>query len=304
MTSGPRAGDFRRVFSSRMSMILYSVTVLLLQACLCSSASAFDASHKLFSKELSKYVHDGAVDYSKWKKDRAPLDQYLDQLKNMSSADYKALSEADRKALWLNAYNAYTIKLVLEHYPIKGEIRYYPADSIRQIDGFWEKNPFNVSGKNVTLEEIEHNILRKDFRDPRLHFAVVCAAKGCAKIRKEAFTGSNVEELLASSARDFVTDPAHVKFSFDKKEAHISKLFSWFPLDFVKSAGLCRRVPPPTDDEIVLTYILRNSPPAVLESFGGLDSIKEYNVVYDEYDWGLNDWSTASAKSITESKRK
>ena len=250
---------------------------------------AFDKEHSKLTGELSKYVHDGLIDYASWKEHPEILNSYLSELGKISESQYKSLSHNEKKALWINAYNAFTIKLVLDNYPIVGKSKYYPADSIRQIKGFWEDNQTEICGEKVSLEDIEHNNLRRDFHDPRTHFAVVCAAKGCASIRKEAFSGDKLESLLDQSARDFVADPDNVEFDFENKKVTVSKIFLWFPLDFAKSVGLGKRFPPPTDDEIVIRYILANSPQAVRDKFGDLENVKEYQVLYREYDWALND---------------
>lgn len=257
----------------------------------CAPVLALDASHKLFSQELAKYCKNGLVDYATWKKKPAPLQQYIDDLTKASAADYDKLSKDDQKALWLNVYNAYTIKLVLDNYPIKGKNQYYPASSIRQVPGFWEGNQIVICGKKVTLDEIEHNILRRDFRDPRTHFAVCAASLGSGKITK-AFIGSTLDKQLDEATTAFLADANNVKFNVEEKIAHLSKTFAWFPLDFSCAAGMSKKFPPPTDDEIVISYILKKAPPAVTAGVT-TENAREFEVIYDEFDWTLNDRSAA-----------
>jgi Protein of unknown function, DUF547. len=257
----------------------------------CVPVLALDSSHKLFNQELAKYSKGGLVDYAAWQKKRAPLDQYIGDLTKSTSADYDKLSKDDQKALWLNVYNAYTIKLVLDNYPIKGKNQYYPVSSIRQLPGFWEGNQIVICGKKVTLDEIEHNILRRDFRDPRTHFAVCSASLGSGKITK-AFVGATLDKQLDEATVVFLSDTGNVKFNVDEKIAHLSKTFAWFPLDFSCAAGMSKKFPPPTDDEIVISYILKKAPPAVTKGVTK-DNAREFEVIYDEFDWTLNDKSPA-----------
>jgi hypothetical protein len=139
----------------------------------------------------------------------------------------------------------------------------------------------------VTLDEIEHNILRRDFRDPRTHFAVCAAALGSGKIT-QAFIGSTLEKQLDDAAVAFLTDPNNVKLNVPEKIAHVSKTFAWFPLDFSCAAGMGKKFPPPTDDEIVLSYIIKKAPAAVTKGVTP-ENARDFEVIYDEYDWTLND---------------
>lgn len=250
--------------------------------------SSLDKTHALFSAELEKYVTDGAVDYSAWKKNRGPLENYLEQLSKTDKDDYQHLSDNEKLALWINAYNAFTIKLVLDNYPIKGTKDYYPVNSIRQVDGFWENNSLDLAGRKATLEGIEHDILRRDFAEPRTHFAVVCAAKGCAKLNNAAYTGANIDAELEQAAKNFLGDPKNVKIDTDKKTIHVSHVFKWFPLDFARSVGFGKKFPPPTDDEIVAAYVISRAPEALLKKLT-VDDVKQYQVIYQTYDWSLND---------------
>jgi hypothetical protein len=261
----------------------------------CAPVLALDSTHKLFNQELAKYCKNGLVDYSAWQKKRGPLEQYIGELTKAPAADYEKLSRDDQKALWLNVYNAYTIKLVLDNYPINGKNEFYPTNSIRQVPGFWEGNQVVICGKKVTLDEIEHNILRRDFRDPRTHFAVCAAALGSGKLTK-AFIGSTLDKQLDEAAVTFLSDPNNVKLNVPEKSAHVSKTFAWFPLDFSCAAGMSKKFPPPTDDEIVLSYILKKAPPAVTSGLTP-ENLREFEVVYDDYDWTLNDKNDSNAKN-------
>jgi hypothetical protein len=256
--------------------------------------SPLEKANELFTAELKKYVTNGSVNYAEWKKDPKPLNDYLAELSKFSKSEYEHLSNDEKLIFWINAYNAFTIKLVLENYPIKGTKTYYPASSIRQIDGFWEENSMNLAGRKVTLESMEHDILRRDFQEPRIHFAVVPAAKGCGRIRDTAYSVSGLNQTLDQNTSEFLANPKNVSFDTEKKLIKVSQLFKWFPLDFATVVGLGKRFPPPTDDEIVAAYVIMKAPDAVQKKIGSEDATK-YKVVYQEYDWSLND----SASSVT-----
>jgi len=251
-------------------------------------AGSLEKVHALFSTELKKYVTPAGVDYPAWKKDPKPLNDYLASLSKVTKDEYARLTPDEKLVFWINAYNAYTIKLVLENYPIKGTKEYYPVSSIRQIDGFWENNSIELAGKKVTLEGMEHDILRRDFQEPRTHFAVVCAAVGCGKLMNSAYSSGRVNDDLAKAATEFLSNPKNVKVDPEKKTIHVSQIFKWFPLDFANEVGLGKRFPPPTDDEIVAAYVLTKAPDTVRGKLGA-DDAKGFKVIYDEYDWSLND---------------
>lgn len=253
-----------------------------------TDGASLEKTHALFSAQLEKYVTDSGVNYTEWKSHPEPLKEYLRALSKIDKNEYQKLSQDEKLVFWINAYNAYTIKLVLDNYPIRGTKTYYPTSSIRQIEGFWENNSIELVGRKVTLESMEHDILRRDFQEPRTHFAVVCAAKGCAPISRAAYSASTIDEQLNNAAKAFLSNPKNVKIDYDKKTIEVSSLFKWFPLDFANVVGLGKRFPPPTDDEIVASYILSEQPEATLKNFGPDDS-KAFKVIYKEYDWGLND---------------
>ncbi len=262
--------------------------MLLFVSCLPCSA-AVDLDHTLFSEDLKQYVDNDMVHYKKWKQNSERLEQYLKSLSEITQDEYEKFSRQDKEALWINAYNAFTVKIVLDHYPINGSEPYYPKNSFRQIPDAWEEFYFVVAGRRVSLNDIEHNISRR-LHDPRIHFAVVCAAKGCAKMNKEAYIGKTIDAALDAQTEKFILNPQNVDFDHKQKIVKVSKLFSWFPLDFLNAVGFKTvPFPPPKDDEVVLRYIVGRSPKEVQEHFKTDDDFRAYKVVYKEYDWSLND---------------
>jgi len=251
--------------------------------------AAVDLQHTLFSEDLKLYVDNDLVHYKRWKGHTERLEKYLKSLAQITQDEYEKLSREDKKALWVNAYNAFTVKVVLDHYPINGKEPFYPKNSFRQIPDAWDNYYFVVAGRRVSLNDIEHNIGRR-LHDPRIHFAVVCAAKGCAKMNKEPYIGKTIEASLEAQTDKFILNPDNVSFDHKEKVVRVSKLFSWFPLDFLNAVGFKTvPFPPPKDEEVVLRYIVSRSPKEVKERFKTDQDFRAYKVVYKDYDWSLND---------------
>jgi hypothetical protein len=203
----------------RMKKIgLLFVAVLIASQC-CAQTSIFN---ELLKKNVTK---NGIVDYSSLKKEIQKLDSYISYLEKTSPDN--SWSENKQKAFWINTYNAYTIKIILEKYPIKS-IR-----DIKQEGKTAWKIPFaKVGGETYTLDYIEHEILRKKFFDPKIHVGVNCAAVSCPKISNIAFTEENVVTELTRLMKDFINDSSRNKISKEKVE--ISSIFNWFKDDFNK----------------------------------------------------------------------
>ena len=219
---------------------------------------------------LHRYVDDrGRVDYARWNKEAAgTLTQWLDRL---SALDLSAYPDANQRlALWLNLYNALTIAQVLARYPI---------DSIRPkrfgIPNWWaffwffQRPVYEMGGQRYSLNAIEHGILRPTFRDPRIHFALVCASIGCPWLRNEAYQPETVQTQLEADAVRFINNPAKVYYDAETQTLYCSKIFKWYQQDFLKVA--------PSIPAYVRAYL---SPPILLED---LTPIR-----YLHYDWNLN----------------
>jgi len=220
---------------------------------------------------LQKHVTDGQVDYGGMKKDLQILDSYLALLGKTKAS---SLPKNGQLAYWINAYNAFTMKLILNHYPLK---------SIRDIKKPWKQKSWKAGGKTLSLNDIEHEILRKEFKEPRIHFAIVCASIGCPDLWNRAYTGKTIRKELDNATRHFMESSKHVKTSVErrflrKKEniLHVSRIFNWFTKDF--TAGGKRSVP-----DFVAKYA-SDEVKEVIDSAGGKLSIK-----YLKYDWGLNE---------------
>ena len=193
-----------------------------------AAITATPVDHGAFDKVLKKYVNErGMVNYKGLKADQNGLNQYLDQL---SKNPPKGLAKADQMAYWINAYNAYTIRLVLDHYPVQSIKDIGSKIKIPFVTTPWAAKFFTIGGDKMSLDNIEHGKLRKEFDDPRIHFAIVCASMSCARLRNEAYTAARLERQLEDQGRDFVNNPAKNKVG--KDAAQLSKYFDWYKGDW------------------------------------------------------------------------
>ncbi|MGI9039132.1 MAG: DUF547 domain-containing protein [Gemmatimonadota bacterium] len=227
--------------------------------------------HAPFEALLGIAVRDGVVDYSCFKEREAQLDAYLATL---AATEPASLSRDERLALWINAYNAYTIKLILTRYP--------DIESIKDIPRRWKRDDWLVGGERYSLDAMEHEILRKEFDEPRIHFAIVCASISCPDLQPEAYQGAKIEEQLTRAARGFLTNPEK-GMRIERKdpflggeyyEVRLSSIFKWFGEDFEKQAG--SRI------DFVRPYVEPDTR-ALLDA--NRDDLK---VRFLDYDWDLN----------------
>lgn len=220
-------------------------------------------SHQIWDALLRKYVQpDGFVDYKSFQKDTVELNKYLASL----SAQHpnSNWSKAEQMAYWINVYNAFTIKLVLQHYPVASikDIK----RGIPFVNTVWDIKFIKIQNKTYDLNNIEHGILRKDFKDPRIHAAVNCASYSCPKLRPEAFVADKLEAQLEDAMRQFVNDPVRNRVAAKKGE--LSSIFNWFAGDFKNDAGT------------VVKYI---------NKYARQPLSPDGKVIYLDYDWRLND---------------
>lgn len=217
-------------------------------------------SPDLLNKVLQEYVHDGEVDYSAIRKDP----RFALYLALLDRVDPNQLSDDRRLAFWINAYNAFAIKGILDGLtpaPYVGWFRYFKLAEYR------------VGGRTITLSYLEHEVLRAQFREPRIHFAIVCASRSCPELRSSVYRGEQLDEQLESAARTFINDASRNRFDRKNKIVQLSMIFKWFAKDFEAEAGS------------LLGYVRRYV--ADSEVAQELLSIS-YEVEFLDYDWSLN----------------
>ena len=181
--------------------------------------------HRDWGDLVRRHVRGGLVDYDGFARDRAVLTHYLESLAPVPGA----LPPSDEIAFWINAYNAATVDLVVrERLARGGRLR-----SIRDIPAAWTRPRWRIAGRDRTLDDIEHGILRKRFREPRIHFALVCASRSCPALRPVAYVGAFLDAQLDSAERAFVLDPSRNRARPEEGRIRLSKIFDWYAKDFV-----------------------------------------------------------------------
>lgn len=192
--------------------------------------------------------------------DNKLLNSYLENMQNLKITSY---AKNEQMAYWINLYNALTIKVILEKYPLK---------SIKNIDGIgpWKKKRLTIEGEKISLDDIEHRILRPIWQDSRVHYAVNCASLGCPNLQNVAFTSNNLEKLLEKGAFEFINHKRGVNFK--GKKLVLSSIYNWFKTDFGNN----------TDD--LLKHLIKSAKPELKQKLQDFKGKIQY-----AYDWKLNE---------------
>ena len=249
-----------------------------------SAGAAYDSSHKIFTGLLTENVKDGVVNYEGIKTKQVLLDQYVSQIGEVTKEMFDKFSKEEQMAYLINAYNAFTLKLISDFYPVSSIRDIGPKVGgglfgggskqwkISEYELNGHKVTFMAMGKPVTLDEIEHENLRPIYKDARVHFALVCGAVSCPFLRSEAYTGSKLNEQLDAQGRQFLSDPFRNNYNDQKKVLHLSKIFDWFSKDFKRDSG-----------GKVYDFVKKYLPTDLVAKIGPSPDID-----YVTYDWSLN----------------
>lgn len=244
--------------------------VLIAMGCsmLLADQPALDPSHAPLTHLLKEHMRDGRVDYPALTQDRRGLDDYLAETAAVSKATFDSWPKPDQLAFLINVYNASTLRLVRDNYPVT---------SIRKIGGLftsaWKLDSVQLWGQSFSLDHVEHTLIRKNFPDPRVHFALVCAARGCPPLRPRAYVGATLSADLDEQGRLFMAQSEKNRLDRQDGILWLSPIFDWYSKDFTKDGKLISEaVTPwlPSDD----AQFVRSTRPKVR---------------FTEYDWSLND---------------
>ena len=233
--------------------------------------------HRPLDQILDTNVRDGLVYYRALKGERGRLDRYVASL-NVTAATYQGWSRPQQIAFWVNAYNAFVLETVVNHYPLRG--------TIRQIPGAFDKATWRAAGKTVTLDEIEKTYIH-DFKDPRLYFALGRGAVGSGRLRSEAYTGERLEKQLADIENEFVANRYMYRVDKLTNTISVTPIISWREADFIAAYDkadpiFAQRSP---IERAIITFIR----PHLLPLEKDLVQKNEFKIVFHEMDWRLND---------------
>ncbi|MEM8486503.1 MAG: DUF547 domain-containing protein [Bacteroidota bacterium] len=241
-----------------------------------ADSTTYHIDHTLFDALLAQHVNAaGEVDYAAIKAGEG-LQHYIAVLEQ---ADPAQLSENEALAFWLNAYNAYTLKLIVDRYPVKSIKEITPlrikglALAVPKLNSPFEYSIATIAGKKLSLDDIEHKIIRKQFDEPRIHFALVCAAVSCPPLRREAYVASRLDAQLDDQARAFLFDETKNRVDTEKRTLYLSRIFKWFKSDFTSENRTLQQFLAPYYEGEAAAYMQADG----------------YKVRYRKYNWALND---------------
>lgn len=237
-------------------------------------AQGYDHSQKAWTSLLEKHTstkgQSTIVNYKEWKTQVNDLNVYLKFVEGVSKSDFTKFTKPEQLSFLINAYNAYTVKLILDNYPVH---------SIKDIGSVfsspWKKKFFRLFGEEQNLDTIEHQFIRAQFNEPRIHFALVCASIGCPALRREAYTPEKLENQLNDAAIQFLTDKTKNQFLVEKQTLELSSIFKWYGDDFVKKFGSL---------EAFIADKITSNP-----NHQQLIRSKKVPIKFLEYDWSLNE---------------
>ncbi len=258
---------------SRLSRIIFAFLMIFLSlggVSVRASTAIFDYSvyRTLLEMNVVEFGQSTKVKYAALKKDPSKLMEFNKSVSAISLSKFKAWPKDEQIAFLINAYNSFTLQLVVEHYPVS---------SIKKIGGIfgnpWKKKFFQFLGEESSLDRIEHEILRKDYKEPRIHFAVNCASIGCPPLQKLPFEAIRLNEQLEMAARHFVNSSSFNKYDQATNTLNLSSIFKWYGSDFGEEKDLRKFFADRSDLEQL-------SKDAILQSA---------KISYLDYDWNLNE---------------
>lgn len=234
-------------------------------------------NYQTYNNILQQYVSDhGLVNYQELQNNRQGLDQFNQSLGSVDTQVYNNWSENEKLSFLINAYNSFTLQSIIDQNPLK--------KSIRDIPGVWRRRKFTIARLTKTLDNIEHDIIRKEFNEPRIHMALVCAAMSCPILRNEAYNPENLDVQLDEQTRKFITSSQGFKIDRQQHIVYLSSIFKWYGQDWIANYGTETKFTGSKKEKAVLNFIsqyLDTRDRQYLEQ-------GQYKISYLNYDWSLN----------------
>ncbi len=251
------------------------------------ASETFDHSYRSLAHVLERHVVGSRVDYAALQQQRAALDAAVTEIGQVEGPDFDTWTDDEQIAYWINAYNAFTLQAVVDNYPIDGGwfsfLRLAPRNSIKQIAGVWTDLRWAAAGRPMTLDEIEHGTLRVRYDEPRIHFAVNCAAVSCPPLLAEPFVAKRLDRQLMLAARDFLASDHGVRVDGDTLE--VSSILDWYGGDFVDDYSHLVDAPGSAQSRAIFGLVAKYGPSAAAP----LAQSGTARIRFLRYDWALND---------------
>lgn len=250
-----------------------------------STADSFDHSYAEYGRLLRRHVIGIRVDYTALRRKQPALNALVSEFGQVTTGEFVAWSDTEQIAYLINAYNVFTLKAVIDHYPIKR--RWFdffnPPNSIKQIPGVWSRLRWRAAGNEMTLDDIEHGRLRRHYNEPRIHFAVNCASVSCPPLRPEPYVAARLERQLIIAAREFLASDLGVEVNEDT--LRVSRMLNWFGDDFIEQYSRLVETNGSAKARALVGVIAKYGPPeAARVAQSGNARIR-----FLKYDWSLND---------------
>ncbi len=242
-------------------LLIHILFLLIIYENLAFARDDFDHKYTKYTELLNKNVDNEEVDYKGIKQKFRDLNTIVAGFYGITRDVYSSWSNSQKLAFLINTYNAATLKLVVENYPLK---------SIKDIEKPWDVEIVDIFDKKISLNQLEHDLIRKEFNEPRIHFALVCAARGCPKLGKEAYMGSKINLQLESATKKFLLTKKKNSLDDKNKIIMLSPIFDWYKNDFNNKYG--------SVVDFIAPYYSRKP-----------GDIKNYQIQYTYYDWSLNE---------------
>lgn len=245
--------------------MIRNTLIIILSLCVFMVFGQNGVSHQPYDELLQKHVDDqGMVNYKGLKEDRSKLKSYLTMLGE--NPPQESWSDNQKLAYWINAYNAFTLELILRHYPVKSIKDIGSTIKIPFVSTAWDVKFIRIGDEEYDLNNIEHGIIRKEFDEPRIHFALVCAAVSCPKLQNNAYFPDKLDAQLTRAAKEFLSNPEKNAIKNSHK-VQLSKLFDWYGGDF-------------NNDGTLVDYLNQYSP---------VQLNKNTKIEWMDYNWALNE---------------
>ncbi|MFA5253031.1 MAG: DUF547 domain-containing protein [Phycisphaerae bacterium] len=241
---------------------------------------------------LKNYINDkGMVNYKTLKRKKLEINRLLDEFAKLDPNIYNSWTQEDKIAFWLNTYNIKMLKIIVDNYPIQSQriLRVlWGPDSIRHIDGIWDKYKFTVMDEEFTLKEIEQRVFRKEFDEPRVFFAISYATVSSPPLRNEPYYGSRLYEQLDDQAQKFLSSPLAFRIDREKRVVHLSTIFlpTWYGEEFAGKYGTDKKF---KDQPPSVRAVLNLASNYISEQDRSFLERENYSVKYITYNWTLND---------------